>query len=103
MTGALEDDDPLEANDSFGMSWGAALTTPAGVAFRRTLRSGRGITGNLALVGAAPSRAGGIPGGGPGGILSGGRPGGPGGNRTPGGGTPGRRIIPGCYWNNFYK
>lgn len=81
--------------DSFGISCGAALTTPTGVAGAAFLspppRRGLGMGGIRAPPGTAPRRTGGIPGGGPGGM----RTGGPGGSRTPGGGTPGRSIIPG--------
>jgi len=52
----------------------------------------RGIVGMRAPVGLA----GGIPGGGPGGIRKCGRPGGgPGGSRTPGGGIPGLIMFGG--------
>ena len=106
ITDAFDEADPLapaEAApvDSLAMSCGAALTTPAegaaaaGATFRRPPpRSGLGIGGNRAPPGTVPSGAGGMPGGGPGGILKGGL-GGPGGSRTPGGGTPGRSISPG--------
>jgi len=100
MTDAFEGAGDAADFASLLISCGPALKTPregagprtAGVAARR----GRGIGGNLAPEGRAPMRAGGIPGGGPGGIRSAGRPGGgPGGRRTPGGGTPGRIIMPG--------
>lgn len=105
MTEAFEGAEPLmtadaDAIDSLAMSCGAALTTPTegvepGATFRRPPPSiGLGIGGNRAPPGTAPSLAGGMPGGGPGGILRGGL-GGPGGSRTPGGGTPGLSIIPG--------
>ena len=61
----------------FGISCGPALTTPVemGPGARRPAPSrGLGIGGSLAPAGMAPNLAGGIPGGGPGGIRSCGRP-----------------------------
>ena len=101
MTEAFVEAGDAVVNDleSLLISCGPALNTPTEGAGPRTVegvRRGRGIWGNRAPEGRAPMRAGGIPGGGPGGIRRAGRPGGgPGGRRTPGGGTPGRIIIPG--------
>ena len=75
LVGAGELETPFESD--LGISCGPALTTPVemGPGARRPAPSrGRGIGGILAPAGMAPNRAGGIPGGGPGGIRSGGRP-----------------------------
>ena len=81
MTDALDGAGELELvtgfESDFGMSCGPALTTPVemGPGARRPAPSrGLGIGGILAPAGSAPNLAGGIPGGGPGGIRSGGRP-----------------------------
>ena len=75
LVGAGELETPFESD--FGSNCGPALTTPVEMgpgARRPAPSSGLGIGGILAPAGMAPNRAGGIPGGGPGGIRSGGRP-----------------------------